>query len=854
MNWWQRLFKREQAEKRLDAELRFHLETLVAAKVRDGLTEDEARRLVRLEFGGLDQVKEECRDARGTRWVETIAQDLRFAWRTLRKSPAFAVIAVLTLALGIGANTAVFTIVNGVLLRPLPFPEAEKLFLISCLPNDNPFITGFGLADRDYVEFRRHDRIFEHIATFNTHAMTLTGAGDPVRLAATSVTPDFFTIVRVSAPTASGPNRVVLLSDQLWRSRFNSDAQITGKTITLDGIAHTVAGVLPAGFNFPNNSEIWTPLTVELNPHNSFIRPVIGRIRPGFTPQQGQSELEAFVHNADYRAQVVSLKDSIVAESRTLILVFAGAVAFVLLIACANVANLLLIRATARRQEVTVRAALGAGRWRLVRQFLTESLLVSLLGGAGGAVLAIAGVPAILALAPAGKIPRIDDIHIDAWVLLFTATLSLLTGILFGLAPALNATRSQWRETMSGSGRTSSGRHAGFRSALVISEIALALVLLAGAGLLLKSFLRLRAVNPGFRPENLLTVTVDLPDSTYQTVAQIQAFHQRTLEKLAVLPGVISAGAVNWLPLGEALTRGDFQLEGGRRLPPNYIVDKPAVSPDYFRTIGIRLLRGRDFTGRDNAANPGVVIISQSVANQLWPGQDPIGKRISMEDHPQPQDWLNIVGIVDDVRQHGLTGKPDPAIYQPYRQVTRPFFLTHMTFALRTASDPQGLAPAMRSVLREVDKDQPIQSIATMQDLVDATTTEPRFQTRLLAGFAMLALLLAAIGIYGVLAYSVSERTHEIGIRMALGASRGSVMGLVLRNTFTLAAAGITLGIAGALAATRVLAKFLFDVKPTDPATFIAVALLLTSVAIFAGWIPARRATRVDPAAALRCE
>jgi len=870
MNWWRRLLKRDRMEEQLEAELRFHIERQVADKVREGMTEAEARRRVRLEFGGLDQVKEECRDARGTRWIETMLQDMRFALRTLRRSPAFTAAAVLTLALGIGANTAVFTVVNGILLRPLPFPEPERLFLISYLPRNNPFLTRPGLDDRDYLEFLRQDQVFEHIATSNSSPVTLTGAGDPVRVPAATVTPGLFPVLRVNPAIGRwflaeedrpGRDRVVVLSNKLWQSRFSGDSDILGKTITLDGVVHTVVGVMPPGFGFPGDSELWTPLAVVIDPHNSYTRPVVGRLKPGISRQRAQAELETFASHlqlepgekrSDFVARIIPLKDAVVGNIRTSLLIFVGAVAFVLLIACANFANLLLIRAAGRRQEISVRAALGARRWRLVRQLLTESTLVALAGGAAGTLLATTGVSALLALAPAGKIPRIDEIHLDGWVLAFTVAVSVATGIAFGLMPALGATGRELRESLSGSGRTLTGRHGGFRSALVISEIALALVLLAGAGLMLKSFLRIRAVDPGFRAGNVLTMAVELPESTYRTAAQMRAFHQRTLEKLARLPGVLVAGAVNWLPLGEWWVKGDFRLEGGRH--SHFDVVKPAVSPGYFRTIGIRMQRGRDFTDRDSATAPGVAIISQMVGRRLWPGEDPIGKRISMEDDPKPEDWLTIVGVVDEVRQQGLTEQPELAIYQPYPQVTRTFFLGHMTFAVRTASNPQSIAPAVRSVLRNVDQNQPVQSISTMEDIIAGTTTEPRFQTRLLAVFAMLALTLAAIGVYGVLAYSVSERTHEIGIRMALGAGKGNVMGMVLRNSLILAAAGVSLGTAGALIVTRVLGRFLFEVKPTDPATFAVVALLLAAIALLAGCIPARRATKVDPVVALRFE
>jgi len=529
-------------------------------------------------------------------------------------------------------------------------------------------------------------------------------------------------------------------------------------------------------------------------------------------------------------------------------------VVFVLLIACANVANLLLIRGASRRHEIAVRAALGASRWRLIRQLLTESMVLAAAGGALGVLLAAVGVKVLLALAPEGRIPRADQIGVDAWVLAFTCGLSVLTGVLFGLAPAFRATRRPLGQSVAEGNRTSTSRRETVRSALVIAEIALALVLLTGAGLLLKSFWRIHSIDPGFRPRNVLAVTVDLPESRYRTAAQMRTFHQSALEKLSSLPGVEAAGAVNWMPLGGNLARGDFQLEGGRQRPPGYIVDKPVVSPDYFRAMGIRLLSGRAFAGRDTAAAPGVVVVSQSVARVLWPGEDPIGKRISMEDNPKPEDWLTVVGVVDDVRQQQLTAKASSAIYQPVLQVDRAFFINHMTYVVRTASHAAAVAPAIRSVIRAVDPDQPVQSIATMDDVIAGTTAEPRFRTRLIGAFSIIALVLSVIGIYAVLACSIAERTQEIGIRMAIGATGGSIAAMVLRRTLLLTGTGVALGTAGALAVTRVLENFLFEVRPTDPVTFGAVSALLVAVALLAGLLPARRASTVDPLVALRYE
>jgi putative ABC transport system permease protein len=463
-------------------------------------------------------------------------------------------------------------------------------------------------------------------------------------------------------------------------------------------------------------------------------------------------------------------------------------------------------------------------------------------------------VPTLIALAPAGTLPRQESIHVDPWVLTFTLGISVITGILFGLLPGLQAARQDLRDSLRSSERGITASRERLRGLLVVSEMALALVLLTGAGLMIKSFLRLRAVRPGFEPRNVVALTVDLPDVPYSSASELQAFDRRMLSRLSSLPGTLAAGAVNWRPLDEMLIKGDFQLEGGRKLPPGFLVDKLCVSPGYLRAMGIRLRRGRDFTNSDNAAAPGVVIISQSVSQSLWPNADPIGKRISMEDDPKPQDWLTIVGVVDDVKQQGLAVAFDPATYQPLLQVTRPFFLNHMTFVVRTASDPTLVAAAARGVLRQIDEDLPALSLAPMEDLIVAQTAEPRFQARLLAVLAVLALLLAAVGVYGVLAYSVAQRTSEIGIRVALGAQTSDVLGMVLHRTLVLVSSGIASGTAAALGLTRILGKFLFQVRPTDPATFAAVALILACAALAASSLPARRAMRVDPMVALRHE
>ena len=863
------LFRRSQIDQELEEEFQFHLAQRIAQAIAAGKTPEQARYEALRAMEGMEQSKEQCRDARRVHWFEDILHDARYACRTLTRTPGFTVAAALILALGIGVNSAVFTIVNAVLLQPLPFNEPNRLFLIECTPTNNPFITPSpAMSDRDYLAFRSQDRVFESLATFGNQPLTLTGAGDPVIVNASTVTPDFLRVLRADPaigrsflPEGQSDPNVALLSDQLWRSRFGADPAIAGKSITLDGVSYAVAGVMPQAFAF-QNAELWTRMEIRLT-HNSFMRPVIGRLKPGVSPQQALAELETFAPRLprnperprdDFIARILPLKELFVADSRKLLLIFAGAVGCVFLIACANFANLLLIRGASRQQEIAVRAALGASRWRLLRQLLTESTLLSLVGGALGVVLSVGGVKALLALLPPGKVPHSADVHLDSWVLAFTFGLSLLTGLVFGLAPGLHATRRQFWEAAGEGGRSVTARHERLRSALVIAEMALALLLLIGAGLLLRSFLQMRSVNPGFRAANLLTATVDLPDSRYQSAAQMRALHEHVLDALSVLPGAASVAAVNWIPFRQELVSGDFQLEDGRHLPSGFLVDKSVVSPQYFQTIGIPLLSGRTFTTRDNSTVPGVVLISESVARRLWPAGDAIGKRISMEDKPQAGDWLTIVGIVRDVRQQRVTDAPSATIYQPIGQMNGPFFLGHMTYLLQTRDNPLSTASDVRAVIHKMDPELPTQSVTTMAAIISETMTEPRSQTRLLGMFSIMALLLAAIGIYGVLAYAVAERTREIGIRMAFGAAQKDVLWMVLRRTLILATIGVVIGTLSALAATRVLAKFLFEVSPTDPTTFLAVTALLVLVALLSSWIPAKRATRVYPLVALRHE
>jgi putative ABC transport system permease protein len=857
-------WRRRHRDLELDEELAGHMRMAIEERVARGERREDAERAARREFGNVGVVKEVTREMWGGGWFERLLQDVRYGARTLRRSPGFTIVALSTLALGIGATTAMFTVVHAVLLRPLPYPRSDRLVRIAYDYPKSPFITEGGISDRQWVDARSRYRMFTRVAAFTPGLVTLTNAGDPVRLQEASVAAGLFETLGIMPALGRtfgrddelvGGEPVVILGDPLWRERFGADSNVVGRPITLDGVRHTVLGVMPQGFAYPLDARLWRPLRLQLAPNRFQILSVIGRLRDGATRAQALAELDALAAADRARdsmvARVTPLKDTVVGDVTRSLLVFAGAVGLVLLIACTNVANLLLMRATTRRREMAVRAALGAGRRRLVRQLVTESALLWVGAGVAGAGIAVAGVRALLALAPAGRIPRHGEIGVDAVALAFALVVSLGTGLIFGLIPALRATGSSVRDALAASARTMTGRDGRLRGALVMAEIAFALVLLTGAALMMESFIRLRRVELGFRPEGLASLTVDLPDATYQSAPAMQAAHEAVLDRLEKIRGVTSAAAVNFIPLGGPMIRGDIKVDG-RTLPPSYLVAKPSVSPGYFRTMGIRLRLGREFTAQDAASSPHVVIVSESVARQIWPDLSPIGQRISNKDVPGPGDWLTVVGVVDDVGQTSIDVHREPAIYQPIQQLTQTFFLGHMSFIVRAVGDPALLLPMMRRALRDVDPNQPIGSIGTVESAISATVAEPLFQARLIGAFSIVALVLAAIGIYGVVAYSVAERTREIGIRVALGAGRGDVVGMVLRRLLVLLVPGVALGVAGALATTRVLSSLLFEIRPDDPATFISVAVLLAAVAIVAGMMPARRASRVDPLVALK--
>ena len=855
----------------LDAELESHLRMAIEERMARGESRDAAESAARREFGNVTHIKEVTREMRGL-WLERLVQDVRYGARALRRTPGFTIVAVLTLALAIGANSAVFTMVNSVLLKPLPFRDPERLFLASNVPIDVPFEIPPGMSHRAWLDYRQRARAFEKLTAytgFGEKTVSGSGGSEAATLPGAQVDASFFAVLGVSPVLGrafvseeelADRHTVAIISHRLWRERFGGNPRAIGTRIALDGVPYTIVGVMPAGFNFPARSEIWTPLTLDLGKGNFIWLRVLGRLRDQVTVDQARAELGAIMSsrprepndNSRELPAVLPLKDVVTGKVARSLLIFSGAVAFVLLIACVNVANLLLIRAATRRREIAVRVALGASRARIARQLLTESLLVGVAGGALGIATAQIGVRTLIAIAPAGRIPRLDEVHVDVWVLVFTLVLSLATGIIFGVVPALQSARRPAGEALAHSGRMVGATQGRLRGALVAAEVALAVVLLTGAGLMIKSFTRMRGVDKGYDANRVTRMAVDLTNVRYRgDDGRKRAFHSAMVAQLARIPGVRGAAAVSYAPMGQGLdgTIGDFVVDGPTPLPKGYNVDKVLVSPGYFATMGMRMLHGRDFTGSDGGSSPAVVIVSETVARRIWPDADALGKRISMSDQPGPNDWLTVVGVVNDVVQDQSLVKHS-AVYLPYLQKGFPWLLGHMTYVVKSDAGVN-VAPAMRAALRDVDAAIPAQQLQTMDDAMLEVVAEPLFQTRLLTVFSMLALLLAVIGTYGVLAYDVAERTREIALRLALGATPGAVTLMVLRRTGRLALSGAVMGIAASLALTRVLTKSLFEVTPNDPETLATVVAAILLVALAAGYLPARRASHVDVLTAL---
>ncbi|HXW57578.1 MAG TPA: ABC transporter permease [Candidatus Cybelea sp.] len=874
------LFGRRKADEDLDSELRDYLDAAVAEKVRRGMTRDEAVRSAHLETGSLESVKEEVRDVGWEVMIETFGRDVRFALRVMAKNPGFTLIAVLTLALGIGATTAIFSAVNTVLLEPLPYRQAERLVTIWGVNKGQRYDL---VSDLDYLDWKSQNRVFESMGASTDEMFTLTGAGEPESIIGYEFSPDFFGVLGVppligrtfaADEDEPGKDRVVVLSYHLWGGQFGGDRSVIGRSITLDGQPYTVIGVMPPSFQYPQGTDLWTPLTVDANDTRDrgsrFLR-VMARMKPGVTLPEARMEMGTIAArlrsaypktNEGYDVNLVTLRQLISGDVRPALLVLLCSAGLVLLIACANVANLLVSRAVARQREIAIRAALGASRARMIRQFLTESVLLGLVGGALGWLIAYGGASALVAMFPKTiqnlSIPRIDSIPMDRWVLGFALLASLTTGILFGLAPALGAGRSSPGDSLRESGRTGSGGAQGrrLRNVLVVSEVAFSLMLLASAALMIKSFFHLVGANLGFRPNHVLSLRVLLPEYKYKTDTQRAAFSRETLSRVQSVPGVGAAASVTFIPL--SMWWGTRQVSAlGHPPDPAQKVPQPvwsAITPDYFRVMRIPLLKGRFFSRTDDASTPAVAILSSSLARQLWPNEDPIGKQVSVDGLKNP---CKVVGIVGDVYHLGVGIQPNGGspeltseVYFPYEQSPTPL----LGYVIRTAGDPLSVAKAVQSAIWAVDKEQAISFVETMDQLASETIVIERSSMILLGAFAALAVLLASIGIYGVISYTVARRTYELGIRIALGAGRSQVLRLVIGEGFVLALLGAAIGTAGALSLTRFLSSLLYGVRSADPFTFLAAPVVLLGVAVAACLVPARRALRVDPVVALRNE
>ncbi|HEV2854529.1 MAG TPA: ABC transporter permease [Thermoanaerobaculia bacterium] len=860
----------------IDEELRLHLEMEAEANVGRGMPPEEARRAALRSFGNFDSIRDRGYEVRGGGGLETLAQDVRYAARMLVNRPGFTAVAALTLALGVGANTAIFSVVEAVLLRDLPYRHASRVVVL--WENNR-------IADREhnvinpgnFLDWRDQAKSFDEMAGYVDQRYNLTGAGDPEEVPSQLVTPNLFSLLGAEAALGRTFNAkdgvagqdVAVISDGLWRRRFGGSPSAVGRVISLNGRNVTIIGVMPPGFKWfiPENSltgkpaELWRPLTLteEMRQRHGRFMSAAARLAPGVSLAQARAEMDTIAarlekqyvdFNTGWGATVVPLREQLAGEIKPALLVLLGAVGFVLLIACVNVANLLLARATGRHKEIAIRSAIGAGRRRIVRQLLTESLLLALLGGALGLLLSRWCVQALVALSPANLI-GVDQVGVNGRILVFTLGVSILTGMIFGLAPALEASRINLNDTLKESSRGTAGSSRGrrLRDALIVAEVGLALVLLVGAGLMIRSFLRLQGVDPGFDAANLLTLRVSLPAAKYGEDRQVVAFYREAVARMRTLPGVTSVSVVSALPFADLGAATDFTIQGRPEPAPGQepSTDVRVADEAYFRTMKIPVLAGRTFTEQEAIEDRKVVVVNEALARTYFPGENPIGKTIfvHMKDDPYPTE---IIGVVGDARYKALDGELRPMVYWTPPQLA----YSSMTFVLRTSVEPESMGDDARREILAIDKDQPVSDVRTMESWLADSVARTRFGTLLLGGFAGLALLLAAIGIYGVMSHSVAQRQSEIGVRMALGARAWDVLLLVIRQGLALVLVGVALGLIGALALTRVLSSLLYGVSATDPLTFAAIALLLMAVSWIACYIPARRAARVDPLIAMR--
>ena len=874
MNWLREVVRRlrvlvhrSQFDADLEEEMHLHLELRQQEHLDSGMTADSARAAARRRFGNATYLKEESRIAWGWEWFENLAQDVRYGARMLRKSPGFTAVAILTLALGIGANTAIFSVINGVLLSPLPYKNPKQLVVIKehdSLPN--------------VIDIQRQTRSFSQGGGINVEKMDYIGATEPVQvrvglinagfLETLGVQPMLGRIISPGEDVQGGP-RLAMVSNHFWQNYLGSDPHAVGNTIQLGGNSYTVIGVMPASFAPPaEHADVFVSLVVR-DPGAGAERDLhfmhtYWRLKEGVTLAQAQADMAAIdrrlaeqypAEEKERKSQLVPLHEWLVGDVRSALLVLFGAVGLVLLIACANFASLLMMRAVAERRELVIRAALGAGRGRLIRKTLTESALLSVLGGAAGLLFAKLGTSMLLTLRPE-ELARLSGIHMDTRVLLFVFVVSVLTGIVFGMAPAWIAARADIAEALKESGRSTTASTMGhsIRKILVTSELAVALVLLVGAGLLIKGFSRLSSINPGFNSANVMTMYLQLPKTRYGEIPKQTQFRRELLTRLNSLPGV-QAAMVTDIPLGGNYVGHRFVIAGR---PPVAVGGEPKVQTlsvmgDYFHVMQIPLRAGRDFTPLDREGQPLAAIVNEEMVREFFPHENPIGMRIRWAGDTGPPQWMTIIGVAGDVKHSGLNQPTDPAVYTPFSQNDEAW-RRFMTLAIRARDVSPGLVEEVKKQIWSVDGQIPVSDVYAMDELIAVSLAQQRFNMLLLGLFAALALILAAVGIYGAMAYAVNQRTHEIGIRTALGAQRRDVLRLVMRDGAKIALFGIASGIAGALALTRLMASLLFEVKPTDPATFAGVAILLALVALAACYIPARRAMRVDPMVALRYE